>query len=199
MRSTILVKSDTTEIIRRTAQKLGCKTKDVETEIRFYWMDIDQMFTWNCGYGVYIDKFGHFLLFTKGIYKAAKQIEIQVRREMRMINYFNEINAPGKKANRLQRTQELLSRLILLTYSVELYKSEVLSTYPEKYKITYEGHYKAVIGRVEKLLKIPLAEFPIQVNNPIQKVFVQKLRKQGILQNPVIDNIKGRYKNSKVQ
>lgn len=201
MRTDVLVKSksDTSEIIRLTAGRLGMKVGEVENEIRYYWMDIDQMFTWNCGYGTYVEKFGHFLLFTKGVYPTAKEIEKQINKYLKMIRFFTTRNLQTRRDKAIQLVQDLISRLILLNYSVELYKQEVLSSYPDKYKILNENHYKTVYTRVGKRLGLSLAEFPITVNNPIQKVFVQKLRKQRLLHNPVIDLVKGKYKAVKVQ
>jgi len=201
MRTDVLVKSksDTSEIIRLTAGRLGMKVSEVENEIRYYWMDIDQMFTWNCGYGTYVEKFGHFLLFTKGVYPTAKEIEKQINKYLKMIRFFTTRNLQTRRDKAIQLVQDLISRLILLNYSVELYKQEVLSSYPDKYKILNENHYKTVYTRVGKRLGLSLAEFPITVNNPIQKVFVQKLRKQRLLHNPVIDLVKGKYKAVKVQ
>lgn len=198
MKTTILTKPDTTEIIRRTAQALGVSSKEVDTEIRFYWMDIDHMFTWCCGHGIYVDSFGHFIMYTRGVYGAAKQIEKDIKKNMAVLRILNQYEAPVRKAKITKLVQDLLSRLILLTYSVELYKREVLITYPKKYKIENENRYKATIARVEKLLGIPLVEFPVTVNNPIQKVFVQKLRKLRVLQNPVIDLVGNNKRNSKV-
>lgn len=199
MKTTILTKPDTTEIIRRTAQALGVSSKEVATEIGYYWMDIDNMFTWCCGHGVYVDGFGHFIMYTRGIYGAAKQLEKDIKKYMSQLRILNQHNAPVRKANVMKLVQDMLSRLILLTYSVELYKREVLITYPKKYKIENEARYKATVARVEKLLGLPLVEFPITINNPIQKVFVQKLRKLRVLQNPVIDLVGNNKRNSKVQ
>lgn len=201
MRTDVLIKSksDTSEIIRLTAQKLGMKINEVDNEIRYYWMDIDQMFTWNCGYGTYVEKFGHFLIFTGGIVSTAKEIEKQINKYLKMIRFFTTNNLQTRRDKAIQIVQDLISRLILLNYSVELYKKEILGSYPNKYKIKNETHYKAVYTRVGKRLGLPLAEFPITVNHPIQKVFVQKLRKQRLLQNPVIDLVKGKYKPAKVQ
>lgn len=198
MKTTVLVKPDTTEIIRRTAQALGVPSKDVATEIGYYWMDIDQMFTWCCGHGVYVDGFGHFIMYTRGVYGAAKHIESEIKKYMGQIRHFSQYNAPKRKANVTKIVQDLIGRLILLTYSVELYKSEVLITYPKKYKIENENRYKATVARVEKLLGLPLAEFPITINHPIQKVFVQKLRKSRVLRNPVIDLVGNNKRNSKM-
>jgi len=195
----IKVKSDTSEIIKQTAGRLGKKVTEVDDAIRFFWMDIDQMFTWNCGYGAYVNNFGHFLIFTDGVYATAKELEKLIYKNLKHIKFYTDKNIQSRRDRTIQKVQELLSRLILLDYSVEQYKREVLGTYPGKFKIKHENHYKTVLARVGKRLGLPLAEFPISVYNPIQKVFVQKLRKQGVLHNPVIDNVKGRYKAVKVQ
>jgi hypothetical protein len=201
MRTDVLIKSksDTSEIIKLTAARLGMKVSEVENEIRYYWMDIDMMFTWNCGYGTYVEKFGHFLIFTNGVYPTAKEIEKQINKYLKHIRFFTINNLSVRRDKAIQLVQGLISRLILLNYSVELYKRDVLGSYPDKYKILNENYYKAVYARVGKRLGLSLAEFPITVSNPIQKVFVQKLRKQRLLHNPVIDMVKGKYKPAKVQ
>lgn len=196
-RAAIKSKSDISEIVRKTATKLGVKDSEVKKEINFYWLDIDSMLNNSCGYGAYVPNFGHFLMYISGIRKQAQEYEDQIKKYMRYLSYCQSQAAKQKEVFISQQIADVLTRVILLDYSVELYKNEVLQTYPRKYKVVNYSRYQAVLKRLEKLFRISLHEFPITVNHPVQALFVRSLRKKGVLRNPVVWNIKLRRVSGK--
>lgn len=189
-RDAIASKSDTAEIVARVALMLNTNSSDVSNEIKYMWMDVDQMFNLCCGHSVNIEKFGSFIFYTRGIITMARKIESDIKRDLRYLTIFNSKQAPEKAKTVRKALNDHLTRLILLSYSIELYDKEVLSQYPKKFRVTDEKSYKAIISRVEKLLGVPLSKYPISINYPIQKVFVQSLRKKRVLRHVVIDNLR---------
>lgn len=190
-RGAIIHKPGTDEINRRTAEKLGIPIDQVRSITRAYWIDIEQMFLTCSGYATYVEQFGHFIIYTKGIAGHAAQIERDIRKKLKFMQYLEREGVTERRKLVAGDIAKCMSQIILLSYSIQLYKTEVLSEYPKKYKVANEKAFKAVISRLEELFGVPLVEFPITVSYPIQKIFVQKLRKAGILQNPVLDLVKG--------
>jgi hypothetical protein len=199
-RGAIVNKSGTASINLAIASKLKVPVESIRHETKAYWMDIDQMFQTCSGYGTYVEQFGHFIIYTKGIYQHFLQLEKLIKKKMQYMDYLQREGFPEKRMLIAADVAAVLTKVILLNYSVQLYKKEVLGAYPNKYKIGHPRSIIAVVARLEKLFNIPLAAFPITIHYPIQKVFVQKLRKEGILQNPVIDAMGKRagHKSAKV-
>lgn len=196
-RNAIKPKTDITEITKRVAEKLGCKPTDVNKEIGYFWIDVDSVFTNNCGYNIYVEHFGTFWLYTKGVYGIARNIEKRIIQKLTLASKLKRINMEGKAKAIMEDVAELMTRLIFLDYAINEYKDDVLKRYPNKYKITNEKNYKALIDRMVKLFKVQIHEFPITINNPIQEMYLRKLRRKGLLRNPVIRNIKtyrGKFK-----
>lgn len=200
-RAAILNKPGTAEINRLTAEKLGVSVESIRDMTRAYWMDIEQMFLSCSGHGTYVEHFGHFILYTKGVYGRAREIERVIKKKLRYMSFLERDNVPKRKDLVAADVAKLMSQIILLSYSIRLYKDEVLSTYPKKYKVASEKGFNTVVKRLEKLFDISIYAFPLTISYPIQKIFVQKLRNAGVLQNPVVDQLKRKRKvveNSKV-
>lgn len=187
----ILNKSDTTEIYKRTADKLGVSVDSIRNEILSYWIDIDQMFNYCCGYSTYVNKFGHFIMYTKDMYKFVSNCEKVIRKYLLWVRRDKEYGSTERLNSHMESIATTTTKVIFLYYSVKLYQDEVLSSYPKKYKVDIECFERA-IKRIEELFNIPITKFPVTINYPIQKIYMQILRSKGLLQNPVV------YKYKKV-
>lgn len=200
MRDAILKKPNTSEIIARTALQLSVRSVDVSNEIKFFWMDIEQMFNHNCGYGADVPHFGSFIFYARGVSKSVKELEQRIKKGLRYLRDCQKHNAKEKAATVTGQINDLMTDFIFLIYSIELYEKEVLASYPRKYKIERRDRINATIQRLEQLFNVSLDKFPVTLRYPLQKIFVQALRKKGILRNPVIDVLgkRIRHKDPKV-
>lgn len=199
-RGAIKPKSDITEIVKRTAQKTGLKPADVQREINMYWVDVDLVFTHYCGYLLNIDQFCTFHLYAPSVYFSARVIDKMIRKKMKLIDSLIFLKKEMKADSIRPAVAELMTRLIFLNYTVELYQKNVYEAHRGKYKITYLDNYKAIVTGLEKLFGVSISEFPITINHPIQAMFVRYLRREGLLHNPVVSNIhmyRGNYKGRK--
>lgn len=197
MRTAIKPRSDISEITKRVAEKLGYSQEEVKKEINFYWVDVDMMFTHCCGYALYVEKFGSFWIYTAGVYAIARDIETSIRKKLKTATTLKRLNIVGKANAVMENISNLMTRLIFLNYAIEEYKTDILTKYPKKYKVTHQSRYRSVISRLVKLFGVPLDDFPITVRYPVQEMYVRRLRRKGLLRNPVITGIKtyrGQYK-----
>lgn len=200
-RRAILNKSGTTQINKLISERLNMPVDDVRQVTRPFWLDIDSIFIHCSGHSVYIERFGHFIIYTKGIHARMRDMEKSIMKKLKYMDKLEKLGiTTGKRELIGVEVSKLMTQIILLIYTIDLYKRDILESYPKKYKIHNEEGIKRLILRLEKLFNISIFKFPISVSNPIQKIFVRKLRNAGLLQNPVISGV-GRglgSKNTKV-
>lgn len=183
----IKASTDTARILDELVKRSGLPQKDVGALFLCYWIDMERLMTDCAGYGVYMERFGSFLLYTKGVGKRAKQLEKKVYRQLQNQAYYKKHNAPQRLRAVQDRIAEYMTRIILLTCSAKQYQDEVVGQYDKKYKINFK-ELQAVHQRLERVFGVPLSAFPITLRNPLQKIYVLKMRKKGLLPNPIRDN-----------
>jgi nucleoid DNA-binding protein len=196
-KSLISQKSQTGDIIRAVAEKTGIPTAEVSQVVNSFWLDLDQMFLYHLGHRMYVERFGSFLMHTKNIAIYMERMEKAVANQMYHAGRYKSLGQDQKSKTAAGNVADLMTEIILVYYSVKLYKTDVLEIYPYKYKPPME-RIEAVISRLEELFDISISQFPLTIHYPIQKVFVQRLRREGLLSNPVRDLLRNRRKGGKV-
>lgn len=192
-------KNDTSQILTEVARRMNVNVKMIQKPFQCYWQDVGTMFTHNLGYGINIEGFCHMIMYVQGADTYAKKIEKRIKMLHRMLEIYHEKTAadmpekmPEKIKNIYMQLYDYLTRIVLLQCSLNQYEKDVLAIYPKKYK-PRRLFFDQLVSRLEKLYRIPISEFTVQISHPIQEVFVRKLQKKGVLPNPVV------YKDQEMQ
>lgn len=193
----VKIKPLTSELIEMAAEDCGVRIEDVRAIFHSVWDDVGMAFNHGLGYSVELDNFGCFYLNLKNVKSFIRRKEKSIGKTLKYLSHSTMINPNGVVySEAIFKTQSNalanhLTDIILIIYSAQLYEKDVRATYPKKWKSDTES-MQAAMERMEKLFNVPFAELQVTVKYPIQKVYVQKLQRLGMLPNPVV------YKDKKV-
>lgn len=187
----IKLKPLTSEIIEETSNLCGEDIKAVRRAFHHFWDDIQIIFTRGLCWSVNVPKFGTFYLNMR-IHSLMKKKEKKI-----MLLHRTYLKNRDHRVYRKEHVKKIvldrlmhdffdgISEVVLIYHTLKAYENEIRSQYPKKYKADIKT-VEATLERIQKLVNLPLSEFPVTTYHPIQKIYVQKLSKEGILRNPVI-------------
>lgn len=187
----VKIKPLTSEIIEETAEHSGEPIILVREVFHSYWKDIRTLLFSCTGHSVYVLQWGTFFMNMRRVDTILRGKFTKLKKNMIFLKGEKYGTNKALKVRLINECLKSVSQIVLIIESFKLYEKDITSrkvNYGKKNRNVIEEYSK----RMEELFDLPISELQVTVYNSVQKEYVQKLRKSGLLPNPVV------YQNKEV-